>query len=464
MTSSQPTLDWVLDQIALVNQGEQGDRHGARLKKRKRARSEGDSPPCKRVQLHQTAPTIKRLPFTPPESRVIRRRRSESEPMESNKRPRRAEQEDSPPANEALTTPGLFTPVRTETPPVPSFRGSSFETQSQRTATPSYSFNASQVTSSSKDPLSIVTSRQRLQLNGVESVRWSQVPSALKACIDAILFPKDDTANRDSADPQEPAERTRIPPSDWRVAAEARAAKILEITEAEELSEMDLLTSVMVQAFPIVPLLQKVADHRFRPNLVPSLRPADHPPSMWPSISTPQADGLLGYVYNTQLVKMITILDGNNHALTEALLPAARLFCPQIAIEFKSSAKKGTITQGFSQNIGAMAALSRSLSRLIQSALPDQQATLSEDLKQCLVFGFVINETTAYTTALWKTNDADETYNYTRIDGFMLFDTEPMVAFLQRIDYLQNWMIKRRPSIIATVQSLRDRIMANVTA
>lgn len=143
-----------------------------------------------------------------------------------------------------------------------------------------------------------------------------------------------------------------------------------------------------------------------------------------------------------------------------------------------SSARAGTLSTAFSYNMATMASLSNALAALVDVASPEERESLPPDLRDCVVFGFVINENTAHSTIAWRivggtvasedqaSGAAEETpkkvaFHYAKRRLYALYDSQQVFELLQDIDYIKHWIAgSRRKAIVGLLQTLGDRTVA----
>lgn len=227
--------------------------------------------------------------------------------------------------------------------------------------------------------------RERLSTNGIKFVAWDAAPASIQSTVNTILdSPELSTLQL--------------------VSLETRAKRISSELFHNALKKQSEVGLTMAIIHSILPFRHEdsVLRRDFNEDIICKTVPKHGSPMVAP-LSKPRPDTMVGYEINRHVIRQlknisldfdVRLLKSTNH-----------ITCAQLVVELKSSSRGGSTATAMAQTAGGAATLSNSLACLHDMVAATSRADNQElllQLRDCLVFGLVINDFFAHITVTWR--------------------------------------------------------------
>lgn len=317
------------------------------------------------------------------------------------------------------------------------------------------------------------TKRQRVERNGINFVDWDSSPAAIKEPINIIL-------------------NCYVPTPAQTEDLAKRAREIRDGIKGEEMSECSLIARIqryILPSFSSTSVLTNRENANFIGGTEPKSLFAYERPDRWAPITTPRADLVVGYKRKTWTEHELDLVPLSFD--TRRLKTVAGVQCAQLVGEFKSSQNGGTTYVCITQAAGASATCSNALAYLYDAVEPRAQAGDAEllaKLKDCIVFGLVIDEFVAHITVTWRVASAASPaaqqtasaaaekhskaghgqaksgrktkvpaingFNFACVTGYMLYCEGQTIELLKAVEGIKQWMEGRFTDITEAMRMI----------
>lgn len=343
---------------------------------------------------------------------------------------------------------------------------------SQRTPSsrgPASSAQSNQAQSGTKNPREW-TVRERLTINGINFVSWGSAPDSIKEAVNTILG-------------------CYLPTSAQAVNLADRAKEIHADIQGGDLTEMSLLLAILPNILP-EPRSPSALIMRENTSFFCGTEPKGimgyTQPNLWAPIPVPRADVIVGYRLTPELANQLDYLPASFRI--QALKTTRQVVCAQLVVEFKSDQKRGSMHAGLDQAAGASATCANALAHLYDTIKPNERpgdADLLARLRDCIVFGLVIDEFAAHLTVTWRVVPSPSpavqqiagaepgesasqgraraksdrqtelppinSFDFALVSLHALFDEEKTLEFLEKVEGIRQWMEGRRADITEAI-------------
>lgn len=309
------------------------------------------------------------------------------------------------------------------------------------------------------------TFQDRLYSNGVEPVPWHSAPQLIHSAITCIFGYVAGEAT--TAHIRSRAHRLVRLLNEAEIelsgATEANLASNYLPYLSFRLSSPSVIPGSVTSRLPTAQSLHLGLSFRQDEYLISNTVPNQCPPALqgdWPTISQPKPDFTVGYrISNRKQRTLLTKTAKKRFSGQPWLQTAENLVCARLVFEIKSSTKGGTTAKALYQLAAATATCCRALD-LMTSHCGSSEGAESPDpdgkfarAELCLVFGIMMDEEMAYTTAAWKSATQDD-YSFAKISLHSLTDDDEALTFFWRLEGIIRWLEEGKSEVAAFLERL----------